>query len=106
MANKVNQQVWNGNLGDLYLTSKKYNKAYKYLKVALKLSRDIPDRYGEGKWLSNLSVFYYKKGDKDKAINYIENSIEIAKECDNINVNARLKLLKEYEGNGDINDKN
>jgi tetratricopeptide (TPR) repeat protein len=97
MAHEYNRQVWSGNLGNLYLNQERYPEAKKYLDEALSLSVKIGDSVGEGKWLSNLSAYYDCMDEKEKAVESMQKSVEIAKKYDRMNLEKRLVVLEEYE---------
>ena len=55
-------------------------KAIEYYEQALKISREIGDRRGEGNDLGNLGIAYSDLGEPRKAIEYYEQALKIAKE--------------------------
>ena len=69
-----------GSLGILYNQIGSYKKAIKYHKKALGISREIGDRWGEGKRLGNLGNAYLNFGKVKKAIEYYQNALVIARE--------------------------
>ena len=69
-----------GNLGNAYRDLSQVEKAIKYHKQALAISREIWDRGNEGVWLGNLGLAYSDLGQVDKAIEYYEQAMVIARE--------------------------
>ena len=50
-------------------------RAIEYHEQALKISRDIQDRQGEGNALGNLGVAYADLGEVERAIEYFEQAL-------------------------------
>jgi len=69
-----------GSLGILYNQIGSYEKAIKYHKKALIISREIGDRRGEGNQLGNLGIAYRNMGQVEKAIEYYQKALDIGKE--------------------------
>jgi len=98
MGNNYNVQVYKGNLGNLYLDIGKNKKGLKNLIFALKISKKLNDKIGEGKWLSNIAKYYKNINNLQLASKYIKKSISIAKYLDNkIDIKHRKSILKEYK---------
>ena len=69
-----------GNLGNAYNNLGDPRKAIEYYEQALKIAKEIGDRFGEGSDLGNLGSAYSDLGDPRKAIEYYEQALKIAKE--------------------------
>ena len=67
-------------LGSIHLLLAEPRKAIEYYKQALKISREIGDRRGEGVDLGNLGSAYSHLGEPRKAIEYYEQSLKISRE--------------------------
>jgi tetratricopeptide (TPR) repeat protein len=69
-----------GNLENAYRDLGEPKKAIEYGEQALKNSRGMDDRRGEGNWLGNLGLAYRDLGEPKKAIKYTKHALKIAKE--------------------------
>jgi tetratricopeptide (TPR) repeat protein len=78
--NRGTEARLNIELADVLYSISNFRKAIEYLKQALKISREIGDRLGEGSSLSNLGLAYRNLGEYRKAIEYHEQSLEIRRE--------------------------
>ena len=67
-----------GNLGTALQSLGEYEKAIKYYKKDLKITKEIGDRAGEGTAYGNLGTAYQSLGDNLKAIEYHEKHLKIA----------------------------
>jgi tetratricopeptide (TPR) repeat protein len=69
-----------GNLGIAYKNLGELRKAIEYYKQALRISREIGDRRGEGNHLGNLGSAYSDLSEPKKAIEYHEKALKISRE--------------------------
>ncbi|AKB47158.1 hypothetical protein MSKOL_1381 [Methanosarcina sp. Kolksee] len=69
-----------GDLGLTYMQLGYVKRAIEYYEQALKISREIGDRRGEGNHLGNLGNAYSDLGEPRKAIEYYEQALKISKE--------------------------
>jgi tetratricopeptide (TPR) repeat protein len=72
-----------GNIGIIFMTKGKINKALKYLEEALEIDRKIGNREGEANQLGNIGLTYKDKGEMDEALKCFEQSLEIDREIGN-----------------------
>jgi tetratricopeptide (TPR) repeat protein/flagellar biosynthesis GTPase FlhF len=73
-----------GHLGNAYINLSEPKKAIEYFEQALKISREIGDRWGKGADLGHLGNAYYMLGESKKAIEYYEQALQIAKEVEDM----------------------
>jgi tetratricopeptide (TPR) repeat protein len=69
-----------GNLGNAYSHLGEPRKAIEYHEQALKISREIDNKRGEGADLGNLGSVYSQLGKKRRAIEYYEQALKISRE--------------------------
>ncbi|MDW5550956.1 tetratricopeptide repeat protein [Methanosarcina sp.] len=69
-----------GDLGLTFMQLGYVRKAIEYYEQALKISREIGDRRGEGADLGNLGLAYSDLGEPRKAIEYYEQALKISRE--------------------------
>ncbi len=69
-----------GDLGLTYMQLGYVRRAIEYYDQALKISREIGDRRGEGADLGNLGLAYSDLGEPRKAIEYSEQALKISRE--------------------------
>jgi tetratricopeptide (TPR) repeat protein len=77
-----------GNLGNAYFGADLYVKAIETHQSRLKLTRQIQDRAGTAKTLSDLGIIYQALGDPNKAIEYQQQALNIAQQLANRSISA------------------
>lgn len=82
IGNKQVHEALLGNLGLVYSDLGDTRKAIEYYEQALKISREIGDRRGEGVDLGNLGNAYHRLGETRKSIEYYEQALKIARETE------------------------
>lgn len=96
-----------GNLGNAYSHLGEPRKAIEYYEQALKISREIGDRRGEGNRLGNLGLAYSHLGEPRKAIEFLKQSLAIGKAIEDPRIisfcEQKLKELDGIEGNENAN---
>jgi (p)ppGpp synthase/HD superfamily hydrolase len=68
------------NLGAVYYSLGKYQKAIKFHQQSLAITREIGDRKGEANSYNNLGAVYYSLGKYQKAIRFHKKSLAITRE--------------------------
>ena len=76
---KKRKRVFLSELGTIYYFLSEPRKAIEFYEQALKISREIGDRRGEGNALGNLGLAYSDLGEPRKAIEFYEQALAIAK---------------------------
>jgi tetratricopeptide (TPR) repeat protein len=79
LSKEISSSVYGG-LGITYKQLGYVKEAIKYYKKALKISREIGDRRGEGNQLGNLGNIYFYLGKTGKAIEYYNQTLIIHRE--------------------------
>ncbi|HII02044.1 TPA: tetratricopeptide repeat protein [Methanosarcinaceae archaeon] len=88
-----------GNLGLEYSNLGNVRKAIEYYEQALKISKEIGDRRGEGADLGNLGNAYSHLGEPRKAIEFLKQSLAIGKAIEDPRIISFCEQkLKELEG--------
>ena len=72
-----------GHLGLVYADLGEVERAIEYHEQALKISREVKNRQGEGSDLGNLGLAYYRLGEVERAIEYHEQALSIHREVKN-----------------------
>lgn len=80
LKNKRDHSAILGNLGVAYYYLGESRKAIEYYEQALKISREIRDKGGEGNNLGNLGSAYSDLGEYRKAIEYYDQALKISRE--------------------------
>ncbi len=97
-----------GGLGLTYQQLGYVREAIEYYKQALKISREIGDRRGEGADLGNLGTAYSHLGEPRKAIEFLRESLDIGKVIEDPRIisfcERKLKEFEEPENIGGSND--
>jgi tetratricopeptide (TPR) repeat protein len=96
------EEYWLGNMGKAYSRLGEPKKAIYYYEQALKISREIGNRFGEGTQLGNLGLVYTLLGKPKKAIVFLEKSLSIAKSIENPRqISFCEQILKGFEESED-----
>ena len=69
-----------GNIGLIYRAKGDVDEALKYLKIALRIHREIGYKQGEASDLGNIGLVYNAKGDVDEALKYLKDALRIHRE--------------------------
>ena len=77
------QMVNAGNLGNIYSTLGRTEKAINYYQQALDIARETGNRNREGAWLGGLGNIYRTLGQTEKAIEHYQQALAIARETGN-----------------------
>jgi tetratricopeptide (TPR) repeat protein len=85
-----------GNLGLAYASLDEQSKAIEYYEEALKISREIGDRRGEGNHLFNMSLSLQVLGRQEKAISLARSALEIFEQIESPNAEAVRQKLAEW----------
>lgn len=89
-------------MGNAYYLQGELKKSIEYFEQALKISREIGNRFGEGTQLGNLGLVYTLLGKPKKAIVFLEESLSIAKSIENPRqINFCGQILKELQESED-----
>ncbi len=64
-------------MGNAYYYLEEPRKAIEYYQQALRITREIGDRHGEGNHLGNIGDVYSNLGEPRKAIEYLKESLAI-----------------------------
>ena len=90
-----------GHLGLTYQQLGYVRKAIEYYEQALKISKEIGDRRGEGNRLGNLGIAYSELGEPRKAIEFLKESLAIGKAVEDPRIISfcewKLKELEESD---------
>jgi tetratricopeptide (TPR) repeat protein len=98
LSNEMKSFVF-GDLGLTYQQLGFVKKAIEYHEQALKISREIGDRRGEGNRLGNLGSAYYSLGEPRKAIELLKQSLAIGKAIEDPRIISFCEqILKELKG--------
>ena len=88
-----------GDLGLIFMQLGYVRKAIEYYEQALKISREIGDRRGEGADLGNLGLAYSDLGEPRKAIEFLKKSLAIGKAIEDPRIISFCeKKLKDLDG--------
>ncbi len=91
--------------GKEQIDNDQYDRAFQSLQQALTIYRAIKDRQGEGRTLKLLAWTYYVEGDNNQAIAYGKQTLEIAQEIKDSDLESRMLLdlgVIYYYGLGDF----
>lgn len=90
-------------LGELYYEAEKYDDAFDQLNKSIAIKSAIDDKYGLAENFYDVGLLYKKRGDKEKAIKYFQQSFQLYKSMeipDSSNVEhelAELGIVNEVE---------
>ena len=87
-----------GNLGNAYAALGETRRAIEFYKQHLEIARETGDRRGEGVALHNLADKLSKLGQRDEAIDAVEESIRIMEQIEDPNLPQARALLKRLRG--------
>jgi tetratricopeptide (TPR) repeat protein len=72
---KINEAVLLSNIGSIYIGLRNYDRAEKYYRQAMKISRSIGYAGGESKALHNLGFIYDEIGNGNRAMAYYQSAL-------------------------------
>ncbi len=83
LGNNQEKQINLGNLGIAYNSMGNSHQSIELFLQAIKIAREIEDRWHEGNWTSNLGIAYKNLGNARKAIEFYEKALFINREIGN-----------------------
>jgi len=79
IADRKNEGIWLGNLGNIYRDLGKLKQAVEYYKQSQSIAHEIGDRKNEGVWLGNIGLAYRNMGHVEQIDKFYKQALDIAR---------------------------